>query len=286
MLISLSAKNKTGFVDGSITKPITAGSTLRAWERCNSMMISWMLGVLDQNIARSVLYFKTVREIWLNLEERYGTASGTMLFSLQQSLFEIRQGSENISGYYTKMKMLWHQLDSLDPLPICGCTNCTCEINKKLVKSQEDRRLVEFLMKLNEGFEIIRGNILLMSPLPSISQAYRLLLQEESHKRLYQNVNISQANSEDTMAFGSRRNFEDRFKSQNTQNRHNFGDTRRTNSFFCDHCKMTGHTMQRCYKLHGYPPNGRNDKRQAAVVQISDEEPHKDPLDNVSFTAA
>ncbi|XP_074328421.1 uncharacterized protein LOC141666331 [Apium graveolens] len=88
------------------------------------------------------------------------------------------------------------------------------------------------------------------------------------------------------MAFGSRRNFEDRFKSQNTQNRHNFGDTRRTNSFFCDHCKMTGHTMQRCYKLHGYPPNGRNDKRQAAVVQISDEEPHKDPPDNVSFTAA
>ncbi|XP_074328420.1 uncharacterized protein LOC141666330 [Apium graveolens] len=176
MLISLSAKNKTGFVDGSITKPVTAGSTLRAWERCNSMMISWMLGVLDQNIARSVLYFKTVREIWLNLEERYGTASGTMLFSLQQSLFEIRQGSENISGYYTKMKMLWHQLDSLDPLPICGCTNCTCEINKKLVKSQEDRRLMEFLMKLNEGFEIIRGNILLMSPLPSISQAYRLLL--------------------------------------------------------------------------------------------------------------
>ncbi|XP_074327911.1 uncharacterized protein LOC141665826 [Apium graveolens] len=228
MLISLSAKNKTGFVDGSITKPVTTGSTLRAWEMCNSMMISWMLGVLDQNIARSVL-----------------------------------QGSENISGYYTKMKMLWDQLDSLDPLPICGCTNCTCEINKKLVKSQEDRRLVEFLMKLNEG----------------------LLLQEESHKRLYQNANSSQANSEDTMAFGARRNFQDRFKSQNIQNS-NFGDTRRTNSFFCDHCKMTGHTMQMCYKLHGYPPNGRNDKRQAAAVQLSDEEPHKDSPDNVSFAAA
>lgn len=70
------------------------------------MIVSWILGVLEQNIARSVLYFKTVREIWLNLEERYSQASGTMLFSLQQSLFEVRQGTYNISGYYTKMKML------------------------------------------------------------------------------------------------------------------------------------------------------------------------------------
>lgn len=169
LLISLSAKNKVGFVDGTITKPTVTDATLKAWERCNSMMISWLLGVLDQNIARSVLYFKSAREIWLNLEERYGQASGTTLFALQQSLFEIRQGSDNISGYYTKIKMLWDQLDSVDPLPTCSCANCTCQITQKLVKSQDDRRLVEFLMKLNEGFEMIRGNILVMSPLPSIA---------------------------------------------------------------------------------------------------------------------
>lgn len=23
---------------------------------------------------------------------------------------------------------------------------------------------------------------------------------------------------------------------------------------YCDHCKMTGHTIQKCYKIHGYPP--------------------------------
>ncbi|XP_074378525.1 uncharacterized protein LOC141720068 [Apium graveolens] len=82
MLISLAAKNKTGFVDGTISKPNVNDETYRAWDRRNNMMISWILGVLDQDIARSVLYFNTARDVWVNLEKRYGQSSGTMLFSL------------------------------------------------------------------------------------------------------------------------------------------------------------------------------------------------------------
>lgn len=35
------------------------------------MMISWILGVHVEDIAKNVLYFSTTRDIWLNLEERY-----------------------------------------------------------------------------------------------------------------------------------------------------------------------------------------------------------------------
>lgn len=69
MLISLSAKNKTGYVDGTLVKPLATSISYEAWECCNSMLISWMLGVLDQNIAQSVLYFTTAREIRLNLKK-------------------------------------------------------------------------------------------------------------------------------------------------------------------------------------------------------------------------
>lgn len=72
ILISLSAKNKTGFIDGTIEKPALTDELYKAWDRCNSMMISWLLGVHDQSIARSVLYFNTARDIWVNLEERCG----------------------------------------------------------------------------------------------------------------------------------------------------------------------------------------------------------------------
>lgn len=83
-----------------------------------------------------------LREIWVNLKERYGQASGTLLFGLQQSLYKMKQGHDSISGYYTKMKMLWDQLDAVDPIQSCTCVDCTFGISLKLLKSQEDRRLI------------------------------------------------------------------------------------------------------------------------------------------------
>ena len=120
-----------------------------------------------------------------------------MLYSLQQALQEVKQGTDSISHYYTQIKMLWDQLDAIDPIPVCNCTNCACQITQRLLKSQQDRRLVEFLMKLNDGFEVVRGSILLHNPLPNISYAYRLLMQEEKHKQLYQ----STISSTEPMAF-------------------------------------------------------------------------------------
>ncbi|KAL8113434.1 hypothetical protein AgCh_020662 [Apium graveolens] len=86
-----------GFVDGSIEKTDITVDNYKAWDRCNSMMVSWLLGVLEQDIGRSVLHFQTSQENWANLEERFGQASGTTLLALQQSLQEIKQGTDNIS---------------------------------------------------------------------------------------------------------------------------------------------------------------------------------------------
>lgn len=206
----MSAKNKCGFVDGTIVKPAATYISLKAWEICNSMMISWILGVLDYDLARSVLYFKSAREIWVNLEERYGEASGTLLFGLQHSLYEMKQGHDSISSYYTKMKMLWDQLDAVDPIQSCTCTNCSCGISLKLVKSQENRRLIEFMIKLNDHFEMIRSNILVMNPLPTISHAYRMLMQEENHKKVNQLPVVLAV--DDGIACIANRRFPDRFK--------------------------------------------------------------------------
>ncbi|OIS98536.1 hypothetical protein A4A49_60926, partial [Nicotiana attenuata] len=51
---------------------------------------------------------------------------------------------------------------------------------------------------------------------------------------------------------------------------------------FCDHCKRTGHTREKCFKLHGYPqdfnqnPKYNKGKRTAADV-------HSVPLDSFSM---
>lgn len=40
------------------------------------------------------------------------------------------------------------------------------------------------MMKLSEEFAVVRGNVLMMHPISTISQAYRVFAQEERHKEI------------------------------------------------------------------------------------------------------
>ena len=82
------------------------------------------------------------------------------------------------------MKGLWDELDSLDPAPTCVCSGCSCELIKKMVKIQQGSRLMEFLMKMNPKCQHIRSKILMMKELPSAAEAYRILMQEQTHQEL------------------------------------------------------------------------------------------------------
>ena len=56
MVIALAAKNKLCFVDGNLEKPQTTYPDFKAWERCNNLIISYLLISLDVTISRSVFY--------------------------------------------------------------------------------------------------------------------------------------------------------------------------------------------------------------------------------------
>lgn len=63
IVIALSAKNKVVFIDGTSSEPDSNSPQYKAWSRCNDMVISWILNSLSKDIAESVLYSKTAKEI-------------------------------------------------------------------------------------------------------------------------------------------------------------------------------------------------------------------------------
>ncbi|XP_070003367.1 uncharacterized protein [Nicotiana sylvestris] len=63
ILIALLAKNKVGFIDGSISQPKISSDSFKSWARCNDMVISWLLNALSKEIAESVLYSKISQQI-------------------------------------------------------------------------------------------------------------------------------------------------------------------------------------------------------------------------------
>ena len=63
MIIGLTAKNKTCFVDGSLDKPAANSNEVKAWEHCNDMVIGWIIASLERSIARSVMYYVTEKDV-------------------------------------------------------------------------------------------------------------------------------------------------------------------------------------------------------------------------------
>ena len=224
MIISLSAKNKIGFVDGSISKPATTASNYSNWHRANSMVISWLLNSLSRDIADSVLFLQTAAEIWSELNQRYEQSSGVVLYQIQQHLYSISQGSESFSIYFTKLTKIWDELRNVQNFP-----SCSCETGTQIHKFLEDQRLIQLLMGLNDSYKILRGQILMMKPLLSISTAYSLIIQEEQQRSVSNNI----PNITDSIAM----NVSVDHKKQ----------------IVCTHCKKSGHSKSQCYRIIGFP---------------------------------
>lgn len=285
MMLSLSAENKIGFIDGTIMKPNPDTVDLKSWERCNDLVCSWLLCNLDDTIFRSVLFFKSTREIWLDLEERFGYASMTQIFSIQQQLADLHQAHKSVSDFFTEIKTLWDAESDISPLPCCTCNKCTCNVTQKVLQMQQDHRLLQFMLNLSDKYATIRGNILMQQPLPTLSNAFKIFSQEERHQEFSHNTGAGQK----TLAFLADNKYRgpggSNVNGPNFQKPNNAGKSNKKNTYYCTHCKMAGHSVERCFKIHGYPPNfkgGQKDKRLAAAVTVGNSE----KKDNGNFSAA
>ncbi|KAH0755021.1 hypothetical protein KY290_025291 [Solanum tuberosum] len=110
------------------------------------------------------------------------------------------------------MKHLWDELDALDFFIPCNCS-CSCRAKEKNIESKQDERLVRFLMGLNDSYCAPRGNILMISPLPSIPNAYALLMQEEKQREV-QNTPKFPGESSSFIANNGPQSFSTDFKGQ------------------------------------------------------------------------
>nr|GEY34484.1 RNA-directed DNA polymerase, eukaryota [Tanacetum cinerariifolium] len=70
MMNFMFAKNKNGFIDGSIKKPETKSDKYLPWMRCDAMIKGWLTTAMEKEIRNSVKYTKTAAEIWNDLMER------------------------------------------------------------------------------------------------------------------------------------------------------------------------------------------------------------------------
>uniref|UniRef100_A0A251SY86 Putative gag-polypeptide of LTR copia-type n=1 Tax=Helianthus annuus TaxID=4232 RepID=A0A251SY86_HELAN len=151
----LFAKNKIGFVDGSIVKPETTSKDYMPWMRCDAMVKGWLTTAMDKEIRGSVKYANTASEIWADLKERFGKESAPRAYELKQSLHVTRHEGTTVSAYFTRLIKIWDEINMVLPAPRCTCSGCKCEVGKKITELKEKERLYEFLMGLDDEFSVV-----------------------------------------------------------------------------------------------------------------------------------
>ncbi|GJR81518.1 ribonuclease H-like domain-containing protein [Tanacetum coccineum] len=143
---------------------------------------------------------------------------------------------------------------------------CTCHAAEDFKKHNQLMKLMQFLMGLDDGYMQIRSNILSRDELPDVRFAYAIISSEESY-RVVSSSGVGTSQRSQSSVFSS--NVGNKNNAQRPQasvsNSRPSNMTRPVNSrnrrpnrgspLVCENCGFNGHTMDRCFKLIGYPPD-------------------------------
>ncbi|KAG5547669.1 hypothetical protein RHGRI_013386 [Rhododendron griersonianum] len=235
--IALSVKNKLGFVTGKFKKPSksTDPDEFNLWERANHMLISWFSHSVSPDLVPSVLFAPTAQHVWEDFQARFAQGNLPRIFQIQSSIGSHVQGAMSIANYYTKLRGFWGD-----------CCQCG-ERSKRHAHHNEDR-LMQFLMGLNDTYNPIRGQILLLKPVPDIREAYNMVTQDEKQGEIGNNSPADNFSVAAAVRFSKSSN-PNKFSGNSSFSPSNSN----TEGLFCKYCKKDTHTIENCYKLYEFP---------------------------------
>ncbi|KAF7808328.1 Cysteine-rich RLK (RECEPTOR-like protein kinase) 8 [Senna tora] len=257
VMTTLEAKDKVGFVDGSIDPP-TDFIEFKKWKMTDSMIKSWMVNSISKEIS-DMFFFRSSKALWDVLGKRYGVANSPQMYHLHRYTSSMTQGTDSITTYFNKINRCWDEFVRLTPNPTCTCGKCTCNLEKKVADLDESIKLMQFLMGLNPIYDVIRTQILHLTPLPSIDNVYAMVISEESHKQ----INLSYSNGGEASSAMMAKSFQ----SKNDGNKKK--DTSKADKYY-DHCKANGHTRDTCFKIHGLGHASNNVLKHIDQIHVID----------------
>uniref|UniRef100_A0A1J3EFZ9 Retrovirus-related Pol polyprotein from transposon TNT 1-94 n=1 Tax=Noccaea caerulescens TaxID=107243 RepID=A0A1J3EFZ9_NOCCA len=240
--IALDAKNKIAFVDGSLPRPPESHPHYRIRSRCNSMVKSWILNSITKEIYGSILRFNDAHEIWKDLMTRFRITNLPRSYQLTQQIWSLQQGSMDLSTYYTKLKTLWDDLDGAD----CAKTCHACDCCKATATKAEHTKIIKFLAGLNDSYSQARSQIIMKKNVSDLAEVYNLLDQDHSQRSINPVPNATA--------------FQMTMPNQIPASVNAAYNPRQTRPM-CSHCGFSGHTVDKCYKVHGYPPGFKHKQK-------------------------
>nr|GEX39230.1 ribonuclease H-like domain-containing protein [Tanacetum cinerariifolium] len=191
------------------------------------------------------------KHVWEEFKETYDKVDGSIMFGLHNQINTLRQNGSSIVDYYHKLNTLWKEYDAMIEFP-----GCVCNAFEGFKKHNQLLKLMQFLMGLDDSYMQIKSSIMSRETLPDVRSTYATISSEESHRVAVGSiVGSSQWNQASAFVQGGG------FSLNN--NRPSGGS-----GLVCKNCGFNGRTIDRCFKIIGYPADfgkkkfGQNVKKQ------------------------
>ena len=177
---ALKAKNKLGFIEGTLTllekTTDQEFSETDAWDLINSMLCSWLLNIIDPMLCLTVAYIEMAHGIWEDLKKRYSVANLLRIHQLKAAVANCKQGTLDIGEFYNKLMILWNEMNNYVKVSTCTCKGCTCGAAQKLIKLYKEDQSHQFLMGLNDDeFSHIQSQLLTQVSSPQLDKTKFLI---------------------------------------------------------------------------------------------------------------
>ncbi|GAU49924.1 hypothetical protein TSUD_180420 [Trifolium subterraneum] len=235
---ALGGKLKLDFIDGTIPIPLDSfDPSFRAWNRCNMLVHSWIVNSVSDSIAQSIIFMENAIDVWIDLKERFSQGDLVRISELQHEIYSLKQESRSVTEFYSDLKLLWEELKLYLPIPNCTCRQrCSCEAMRAARNNHTILYVIRFLTGLNENFAMVKSQILLMDPLPTLNKVFSMVIQHERQ--------CGFAGSDESKIM------------INAARSKNF--TSKPLTRVCTFCGKDNHIVDNCYKKYGLPPNLKN----------------------------
>ena len=87
-----------------------------SWSQSNSVIITWMLHSIEQNIAESLERIKPARSLWKTLETMYVNQTNiARVIEIFETLLTLRQGDLSLQAHFGRMQALIQEVDLYQP---------------------------------------------------------------------------------------------------------------------------------------------------------------------------
>lgn len=239
MKTTLTSRKKFGFLDGSIKRPEEGSPDLEDWWTIQALLVSWLKMTIDPSLCSSISHRDVAKDLWDHLKKRFAVTNGPHIQQLKAELACCKQRGLTIQAYYGKLNQIWDNMMTHRPVRVCKCGKCECDLGTLQEQDHEEEKVHDFLCGLDDNYRTVRSTLVSRVPIQSLEEVYNVGRQEEDLK-----INVRR--SEEAAEVAS---YAIQARSRMSLMRNEEHDQMTS----CKHCQRTGHSLDSCFAVIGYP---------------------------------